>query len=73
MRLQSSEGLTEIGGPISKMVSSQDSCKGVSVPYHVGFSTGLPKCPDNMAAGFSQSKKEDPVPFVSWCLSEVAY
>lgn len=57
MRVQSLQGLTETGGPTSRMVHSPGCCQEVSVPHHMG----LPEYPNNMAAGFPWSKEKDPV------------
>lgn len=51
-RLQSSEGSTEAGGPAFKKGPSHSGRLESPGPHHVGLSTRLLECPDNMAAGF---------------------
>lgn len=65
LRLQSSEGFIETGGPTFKVVHSHGFCQEVSIPHYRVLSIGVLECPSSLAAGFRQSKGKDPVPFMT--------
>lgn len=53
------EGFIEAGESVLKMVLSHGCWQEVSGLSHMVLSIGLPKCPHNMAAGFSQSLQRE--------------